>query len=72
MAVRFLDRGSRGSADVREDERRFEVRRQLAQLRSFQAGSMLWKPPGVSPTPYQPIPNPSPFVVSAPSLEWRL
>ena len=42
------------------------------RLRSFQAGSMLWKTPGVSPAPYQPIPKPSPFVVSAPSLEWRL
>ncbi len=42
------------------------------RFRSFHAGSTLWKTPGVSPTPYQPIPNPSPFVVSAPSLEWRL
>src|SRR5215217_4140063 len=37
------------------------------RLRSFQAGSMLWKTPGVSPRPYQ-----SPFVVSAPSRECRL
>ncbi len=42
------------------------------RLRSFQAGSMLWNTPGVSPTPYQPSPKPSPFVVSAPSVEWRL
>ncbi len=42
------------------------------RLRSFQAGSTLWKTPGVSPTPYQPMPNPSPFVVSAPISEWRL
>jgi hypothetical protein len=39
------------------------------RLRSFQAGSTLWKTPGVSPTPYQPIPNPSPFVVVAPIPE---
>jgi hypothetical protein len=37
------------------------------RFRSFQAGSTLWKTPGVSPTPYQPMPNPSPLVVSAPS-----
>jgi len=42
------------------------------RFRSFQAGSTLWKTPGVSPRPYQPIPNPSPLVVSAPSREWRL
>ena len=42
------------------------------RLRSFQAGSTLWNTPGVSPTPYQPRPNPSPFVVVAPSCEWRL
>ena len=46
-----------------------EVRRESSRrFRSFQAGSTLWKTPGVSPTPYQPIPKPSPFVVSAPSL----
>ena len=42
------------------------------RLRSFQAGSTLWNTPGVSPRPYQPIPKPSPFVVSAPSFECRL
>jgi hypothetical protein len=42
------------------------------RLRSFQAGSMLRKTPGSSPTPYQPIPKPSPLVVSAPSRECRL
>ena len=42
------------------------------RLRSFQAGSTEWKTPGVSAVPYQPIPNPSPLVVSAPSVEWRL
>ena len=42
------------------------------RFRSFQAGSTLWKIAGTSPRPYQPIPNPSPFVVSAPSVEWRL
>jgi hypothetical protein len=42
------------------------------RFRSFHAGSTLRKTPGVSPTPYQPIPKPSPFVVSAPSCEWRL
>ena len=33
---------------------------------------MLWYTPGVSGVPYQPMPKPSPFVVSAPSFEWRL
>ena len=42
------------------------------RLASFQAGSVLLKSPGVAPSPYQPTPNPSPFVVSAPSFEWRL
>ena len=42
------------------------------RLRSFHAGSTLWKTPGVSPMPYQPIPKPSPLVVSAPSCECRL
>src|SRR3954463_748895 len=42
------------------------------RFRSFQAGSPLGKPPGGPPTPYQPTPNPSPFVVSAPSRECRL
>ena len=39
---------------------------------SFHAGSMLWKTPGVSGAPYQPTPNPSPLVGSAPSRECRL
>ena len=51
-------------------ERRWRAR--SFRLRSFQAGSTLWNTPGVSPTPYQPSPNPSPFVVSAPSRECRL
>jgi hypothetical protein len=42
------------------------------RLRSFQAGSVLWKTAGASCAPYQPIPNPSPFVSSAPICEWRL
>jgi len=42
------------------------------RLRSFQAGSMLRKTPGVSCSPYQPRPKPSPLVSSAPSREWRL
>jgi hypothetical protein len=33
---------------------------------------MLWNKPGVGPSSYHPIPNPSPLVVSAPSREWRL
>ena len=33
---------------------------------------MLWKTPGVSPSPYQPTPNPSPFVVVAPRRECKL
>ena len=47
-------------------------RESSCRLRSFQAGSMLWKIPGSSPTPYQPIPKPSPFVGSAPIVELRL
>ena len=42
------------------------------RFRSFHAGSMLLKTPGVPSAPYQPIPKPSPFVVSAPSRECRL
>ena len=42
------------------------------RLRSFQAGSTLRKMAGVSDSPYHPMPKPSPFVVSAPSLERRL
>ena len=38
------------------------------RLRSFQAGSMLWNGRASSPSPYQPTPKPSPFVVSAPSV----
>jgi hypothetical protein len=48
------------------------MRRQVLRFRSFQAGSIEWNTPGVSPTPYQPKPNPSPFVVVAPSRECRL
>src|SRR3954469_5967095 len=33
---------------------------------------MLRKTAGVSWSPYHPTPNPSPFVSSAPSCEWRL
>ena len=47
-------------------------RESSCRFRSFHAGSMLWKTPGWSPTPYQPMPNPSPFVASAPIVEWRL
>ena len=42
------------------------------RLRSFQAGSVLWKIPGALSMPYQPIPNPSPLVVVAPIVECRL
>ena len=42
------------------------------RLRSFQAGSVLWKTPGVAWAPYQPTPKPSPLVVSAPIVAWRL
>jgi hypothetical protein len=39
---------------------------------SFHAGSTLLKTAGMSDSPYQPTPKPSPFVVSTPSREWRL
>ena len=39
---------------------------------SFHAGSTLLKTAGRGPSPYQPIPKPSPFVVVAPSRECRL
>ena len=43
------------------------------RFRSFQAGSTLWKTAGRgAPSLYQPMPKPSPFVVSAPRREWRL
>ena len=53
------------SGDSRWHDRSF-------RFRSLQAGSTLRKSAGVSAVPYQPIPNPSPFVVVAPSCEWRL
>jgi hypothetical protein len=42
------------------------------RLRSLHAGSIEWNVPGVRASPYQPTPNPSPFVVSAPIVECRL
>ena len=33
---------------------------------------MLWNTPGTGAASYQPMPKPSPLVVSAPSLECRL
>ena len=46
--------------------------RSSRKLRSFHAGSVLWKTAGIPPSPYQPTPKPSPFVVVAPSRECRL
>jgi hypothetical protein len=39
---------------------------------SFQAGCTLLYTAGTVPSPYQPMPNPSPFVVNPPSLACRL
>src|SRR3954453_4669210 len=39
---------------------------------SDQAGATLWYTAGPSPPPYQPMPKPSPFVVSTPMRECRL
>ena len=39
---------------------------------SFQAGSTLLNSAGTGPSPYQPMPKPSPFVVVAPRRECRL
>ena len=39
---------------------------------SFHAGSTLLKTAGSAPSPYQPIPNPSPLVVVTPRRECRL
>ena len=47
-------------------------RRARAGSRSFHAGSTLLKSAGVSLSPYQPTPKPSPLVVSTPSRECRL
>jgi hypothetical protein len=55
---------------VREHERRLDVLRELVEVAVVPG--RLRKTPGVFPTPYQPTPKPSPFVVSAPSCEWRL
>ncbi len=45
---------------------------QLAEILVIQAGSTLWKTPGVGSSSYQPIPKPSPLVGSAPRRECRL
>ena len=42
------------------------------RFRSFHAGATLWYTAGMLPAPYHATPNPSPFVVSAPSFECRL
>ena len=43
----------------------------LRRFASFQAGLTDLKSPGVSASPYQPTPKPSPFVV-VPLRAWRL
>ena len=42
------------------------------RLRSFHAGSTLLNTAGTDPSPYHPMPKPSPFVVVAPIRECRL
>jgi hypothetical protein len=56
----------------REDEWRLEVRRQLAQVAVVPSRLDAVEDARRLADAVPPIPNPSPFVVSAPSLEWRL
>ena len=72
MAVRLLHGGADRRADVREDERRVDVRREIAQVAVVPGGLDAAVHAGRVAAPYQPTPKPSPFVVSAPSFEWRL
>ena len=67
VAVRLLDRRAGRGADVREQERERMWSASSRRFRSFHAGSMLVEDAGRPPSPYQPMPNPSPLVVSRPA-----
>ena len=57
---------------MREDEAGTDMAGKLAQVGVVPGRFGALEKPGVSLSPYQPTPKPSPFVVSAPSFEWRL
>jgi hypothetical protein len=74
MRVRLLDGAAGRGPDVREEQRRGDAARDLAQVpvvpRRLDAVEDVGAP---SPSSmYQPTPNPSPLVVVAPSCECRL
>ena len=71
VAVGLLDGGAGGGSDVGEERRNWTWPATSRRLRSFQAGSMLWKTAVSVSGPCQPTPKPSPFVVSTPRREWR-
>ena len=66
MAVRALHRRAGGGADVGKQQGSTNLTVTSLRLMSFHAGSMLLNTAGSTPSPYQPIPKPSPLVVVAP------
>ena len=72
VAVGLLDRGPDRRADVREEQVRADVTRELAQVLIIPGRLDAAEDSRAGAASYQPIPNPSPFVVSAPSLECKL
>jgi hypothetical protein len=74
VAVAALHRCSARGPDVGEQQRCVDLRGDLAQIRSFQAGWVPLKTAGAdsSPVRYHPMPKPSPLVVTPPSRACRL
>ena len=57
---------------MRKEEPELDVAGELAQVPVVPGRLRAVEDPGAFAPPYQPIPNPSPFVSSAPSCECRL
>ena len=72
VAVGLLDRRPDRGADMREEQRRAHVTRDLAQVLVIPGRLDAPEHPGDSTASYQPTPKPSPLVVSAPSRECSL
>jgi hypothetical protein len=72
VAVGLLDGRPDHRADVREEQVRADVAGELAQVLIVPGRLDAAKDPGAGAASYQPTPNPSPLVVSAPSRECRL